>query len=66
MLNFNSTASKGTINLSGAQDGVMVMDMVIAVQGTELGATGTITIDEVVYNIADLIAAGTAAAEGGG
>jgi hypothetical protein len=44
----------------------MVMDMVIAVQGTELGATGTITIDEVVYNIADLIAAGTAAAAGGG
>ena len=63
---FPNIPVKGTINLSGAQDGVMVMDMVIAVQGTELGATGTITIDEVVYNIADLIAAGTAAAAGGG
>ena len=49
---------KGTINLSGAQEGIMVLDIVIGVQGSDLNATGTITIDEVVYNIADLIEAG--------
>lgn len=62
---FPNIPVKGTINLSGAQEAVMVMDMVIAVQGTELGATGTITIDDVAFNIADLIAAGAVAAEGG-
>jgi len=59
---FPNIPVKGTINMSGAQEGVMVLDMVIAVQGTELGATGTIVIDDVVFNIADLIAAGTEAA----
>ncbi len=63
---FPNIPVKGTLNLSGAQEGVMVMDMVISVQGTELGAMGTITIDEVVFNIADLIAAGAAAPQTGG
>ncbi|MGY8824203.1 MAG: hypothetical protein ACKVJG_09745 [Candidatus Latescibacterota bacterium] len=57
---------KGTINISGAQEGTMVIDMVLAIQGTELGAAGTLTIDDEVFNIADLIAARTAETAAGG
>jgi hypothetical protein len=58
---FPNIPVKGTINISGAQEGTMVIDMVLAMQGTELGAAGTLTIDDEVFNIADLIAARTAA-----
>ncbi len=50
---------KGTITLTGVQESIMVLDIVIGVQGS----TGTIAIDEVVYDVADLIAAGEAADE---
>ena len=48
---------KGTINMSGAQEGVLVLDMTVIVQGSILSAAGTIEVDGVVYDMADLIAA---------
>ena len=48
---------KGTINMSGAQESVLVLDMTVIVQGSILSAAGTVEVDGVVYNMADLIAA---------
>jgi len=48
---------KGTINMSGAQEGVLVLDMTVIVQENILSATGTVQLDGVVYDMADLIAA---------
>ena len=48
---------KGNINMSGAQEGVLVLDMTVIVQGNILSATGTVQLDGVVYDMADLIAA---------
>lgn len=52
----------GTLTLSGTQEGTMVLDMLVSV-GVELTVTGTIIINEVEFNIADLIAAGAATGE---
>ena len=48
---------KGNINMSGAQEGVLVLDMTVIVQENILSATGTVQLDGVVYDMADLIAA---------
>ena len=48
---------KGTINMSGAQEGILVLDMTVIVQGSILSAAGTVEVDGVVYDMADLIAA---------
>ncbi len=47
----------GTINLTGAQESVLVLDIVVIVRGTDLTATGKISMDDVVYDMAGLIAA---------
>ncbi len=52
----------GTIVLSGSQDAELVLDMAIAVEGTDLSATGTITIDDTEFDVAELSAAAEAAA----
>ena len=53
----------GTVALSGSHDAELVLDMAIAVEGTELSATGTITIDGAEFDVAELSAAAAAAAE---
>ena len=53
----------GTVTLSGSHDAELVLDMAIAVEGTELSATGTITIDGAEFDVAELSAAAAAAAE---
>ena len=50
----------GTIVLSGSHDAELVLDMAISVAGTDLSATGTITIDGTEFDVAAL----SAAAEG--
>ena len=40
----------------------MVLDMVVSVAGTELSTIGTLTIDGVEFDIAELVAAAEAAA----
>ncbi len=52
----------GTVTLSGSHDAELVLDMAIAVEGTELSATGTITIDGAEFDVAELSAAAAAAA----
>ncbi len=53
----------GTLMLSGVQEGTLELDMVIVVEGTDIAGTGTISINGVVFNLADLIDAGEAAGE---
>ncbi len=52
----------GTVTLSGSQEAELVLDMAIAIEGTELSATGTIAIDGAEFDVAELSAAATAAA----
>ena len=52
----------GTVILSGSHDAELVLDMAIAVEGTDLSATGTITIDGAEFDVAELSAAAAAAA----
>ena len=52
----------GTIEVTGSQESTMVLDMVVSVAGTELSTTGTLTIDGVEFDIAELVAAAEAAA----
>ena len=53
----------GTVTLSGSHDAELVLDMAIAVEGTDLSATGMITIDGAEFDVAELSAAAAAAAE---
>ena len=53
----------GTVTLSGSQEAEIMLDMAIAVEGTELSATGTITIDGAEFDVAAVSAAAAAAAE---
>ena len=62
----------GTIEVTGAQESTMILDMVVGVSGTELSTTGKLTIDGVEFDMAALVtaaaataAATAAAAEGG-
>ena len=48
---------KGTINMSGAQEGGLVLDMTVIVQGSNLSAAGTVQLDGVAYDMAELIGA---------
>ena len=52
----------GTVTLSGAQDAELMLDMALAVEGTDLSATGTITIDGAEFDVAEVSAAAEAAA----
>ncbi len=55
----------GTIVLSGSHDAeLLVLDMAISVAGTDLSATGTITIDGTEFDVAALSAAAETAAAG--
>ena len=51
----------GTVTLSGSHDAELVLDMAIAIEGTDLSATGTITIDGTEFDVAELSAAAAAA-----
>ena len=66
-LNVNVTETPvpltGTVTLSGSQEAELVFNMAIAVEGTELSATGTVTIDGAEFDVAELSAAAAAAAE---
>ena len=53
----------GTVTLSGAQEAELVLDMALAIEGTDLSATGTITIDGAEFDVAEVSAAAAAAAE---
>ena len=52
----------GTVAFSGSQEGELTLDMMIAVEGTELSATGTITVNDAEFDVAELSAAAAAAA----
>ena len=52
----------GTLALSGSQEGELVLDMVIAIEGTDLSATGTITIDGAEFDVAEVSATAAEAA----
>ena len=66
-LNVNVTETPvpltGTVVLSGSQEAELVFDMAIAVEGTELSATGTVTIDGAEFDVAELSAEAAEAAE---
>lgn len=54
---------KGTLTLSGSQVGpgeTLVVDMLVKVIGLEITSTGTLNLEGTVYDVADLIAAGSA------
>ena len=51
----------GTVTLSGSQEAEIMLDMAIAVEGTELSATGAITIDGAEFDVAEVSAAAAAA-----
>ena len=53
----------GTVEMSGSQAGTIEIDMLVSVNGTELASTGTVTIDGTEFDIAELTAAASAAAE---
>jgi hypothetical protein len=63
---FPNIPVKGKLSFSGSQQGTLELDMVVMVQGTELTATGTIQIDDQVFDVAQLVAAAQAAQAGGG
>ena len=52
----------GTVTLSGSQEAEMVLDMLITTGADGLSATGTITINDVEFDVAELSAAAAAAA----
>ncbi len=50
---------KGALQLSGSQVGNLVVDMRVKVIGLEITSTGTLNLEGTVYDVADLIAAGS-------
>ena len=50
---------KGTLELSGSQVGTLGVDMLVKVNGLEVTSTGTLTLGGTVYDVAELIAAGS-------
>lgn len=52
----------GTITLSGSQEAELVLDMEISVGADGLSATGTITVNDAEFDVAELSAAAAAAA----
>jgi len=48
---------EGELQLSGTQEGTLVVDMTVSVQGVEFAATGTIKLGDQVCDIADVMAA---------
>lgn len=52
----------GEITLSGSQDAELVLNMEISVGADGLSATGTITINDIEFDVAELSAAAAAAA----
>ncbi len=51
---------KGTLQLKGAQEGTLVVDIVVKVQGLEVTSTGTFVLNGQTYDVAALIAAAAA------
>ncbi|MBI2506046.1 MAG: hypothetical protein HYW07_22760 [Candidatus Latescibacteria bacterium] len=49
---------KGTLQLKGSQEGTLVVDMLVKVQGLEITSTGTFVLNGETYDVAELIAAG--------
>lgn len=50
---------KGTLELSGSQVGPLGVDMLVKANGLEVTSTGTLTLGGTVYDVAELIAAGS-------
>jgi hypothetical protein len=48
--------AKGTLQLSGSQEGTLVVDMLVKVQGLEITSTGTFVLNGQTYDVAELIA----------
>jgi hypothetical protein len=47
---------KGTLELTGSQEGTLVVDMLVKVQGLEITSTGTFVLNGRTYDVAQLIA----------
>ena len=52
--------AKGTLQLSGSQVGALKVDMMVEVEGLKITSTGTMELNGQVYDVAQLIAAGSA------
>lgn len=59
---FPNIPVKGELQLSGTEEGPLIIDMMVSVQGVEFAATGTIQLGDQVWDMAELIAA---SADGG-
>ena len=58
---FPEIPAKGTLQLSGSQVGTLLVDMLVKVNDRlEVISTGTLTLGGTVYDVAELIAAGSA------
>ena len=56
----------GSVTFSGSQEGEMTINMMVTVEGADLSVTGTIIINDVEFDVAELSAAAAAAAEAAG
>lgn len=57
---FPNIPAKGELELAGSTEGTMIIDIMVIVQGVDITSTGTIQLGDQVWNMADLIAAGSA------
>ena len=51
--------AKGTLQLSGSQTGALKVDMMVKVDGLKIISTGTFELNGQVYDVAQLVAAGS-------
>ena len=54
---FPNIPVEGELQLSGTQEGTLIVDMMVSVQGVEFAATGTIQLGDQIWDIAELMAA---------
>ena len=56
---FPNIPATGELELTGSTQGTMIIDIMVIVQGVDITSTGTIQLGDQVWNMADLIAAGS-------
>jgi hypothetical protein len=54
---------KGELQLSGTEEGPLIIDMVVSVQGTDFVPTGTIQLNDEVWDMAEVLAVSSAEGE---
>jgi len=61
---FPNIPARGELTLSGSQEGTLIVDILVGVQGVEFTATGTLQLNDQVWDMAELIASASAGEEG--